>query len=140
MSLAHADPERAVGRDAAVGVAVASVLDRGRDRHGLGARIDAVQALVVEVRDEGVPRWMQYAPPPYSCTEVRTLNPAGTTSACVAVGVASHENDAAGLGRTPLEPPDGAVLDPRRGQPDTGLRHHLRGDRRRPRSVGATVF
>ena len=57
-----------------------------------------------------------------------------------AVRLASDEDDPAAFGRAPLEPPHDAVLDPGCREPDAGLRHHLRGDRRRPRSVGATVL
>ena len=46
-----------------------------------------------------------------------------------------HEDDPSGLGGAALEPPDDAVLDPRRGQAHARLGDHLGGDRRRPRSV-----
>src|SRR5262249_43187516 len=51
------------------------------------------------------------------------------------VRVAPHQHDPPCLGRPSLEPPHRPVLGPRSGQADAGLRHHLRGDRRRPRSV-----
>ena len=135
VSLAHADPEGAVRSDAPVGVAVPPLRHLGGDRHGLRTRIDAVQALVVEVRHERdalVDAVRAAAVLVHRRSHVEVFRDDVDS---LAVRIASHEDDPAGLGRAPLEPPGDAVLQPRRGQPDTGVRHHLRGDRRRPRSV-----
>ena len=50
--LPNADPVAPVRRDAPVRVAVAPTIDRRRDGNGIRARIDAVEALVVELRAE----------------------------------------------------------------------------------------
>ena len=89
------------------------------------------------------PRWMQYAPPPYSCTARPHVEARRDDVLRGAVGVPTDEDDASGLGRAPLEPPHDPVLEPgcraagRRPAPPSPPRSAMTTSRRPQRSSGS---
>ena len=77
------------------------------------------------------------APPPYSCTRVRTLNPDGVTS----LDGRRRRRARARCGRrrsAALEPIHIVAIDGDAAEAYALRSHHVRGDRRRPRT--RTVF
>ncbi len=121
----------------AVGVAMAPLRDVRSDRHGLAADPDAVQTLVVEARGVGdavVDAVRAAAVLVHGRADVESLG--NDVDRGSSTGLEANEHRSAPLRRTPFEPPDDAVLEPRCGQADATPGHHLRGDRRRPGSIG----
>ena len=86
---------------------------------GSRARFDAVQALVVEVRHERDALVDAVRAAAVLVHRRRTLKPSGTTSTVSPSGSRLTRTTCPPR-RAPLEPPDDAVLQPRRGQPDAG--------------------
>ena len=133
--LANPYPEGAVGGHSTVGVAMTSHRHLGRDRHRLLVGVDAAQALVVEprnVRDAVVDAVRPASVLVHRRTHVEVPRD-DVDGTCARFE--PNEHRAAGLRSPALEPPNDPVLEPRRGEANTGLRNHLGGDRRRPRSV-----
>jgi len=75
--LAHPDPTLALVVDEPVGITAADAALLGIGRRGERGRRGAarllVEPLVGEIGEIGKPRCTFTAPPPYSCTRVRTL-------------------------------------------------------------------
>ena len=130
MALPHADPAAPIGGDAPVGVAMRPGRV-GSDRHRRGVRRPRAGRAAGRAKCENttVPRCTAKAPPPYSCTVVRTLNPSGVTSVGEDQGSPRITIASALLGRPGLEPVERTVFQPHLAEAHAGAREHRGRDR-----------